>query len=161
MSQTDIFDTDDGTTDDDGTENLVTLKRSQIRGIEKKAKERDQLVAELEKAQRRLAFAEAGVPLGEKRFQYFIRGYEGELTPDAIRAELEEAGLLDRNAPQAGQTTVDGQVERQAISDTLAAGDGGGQPTSDPMAGMFQAFEQGGGQGVVDYLRSQGVVSQQ
>lgn len=43
--------------------------------------------AKAEAAERKLAFAEAGVPLGDPRAKYFVKGYEGDADADAIRAE--------------------------------------------------------------------------
>lgn len=48
-------------------------------------------------AERKLAMYEAGLPgdkLGTKVGQAFLSSYEGEMTPEAIRAEAEEWGLL-------------------------------------------------------------------
>ncbi len=43
--------------------------------------------AKAEAAERKLAFAEAGVPLSDPKAKYFVKGYEGEYTADAIKAE--------------------------------------------------------------------------
>jgi hypothetical protein len=51
-------------------------------------------------AERKLAFVEAGVPLTQPDGKpnpiatYFVNGYQGEVNPDAIRAEATALGLL-------------------------------------------------------------------
>lgn len=42
-----------------------------------------------EVAERNLAFARAGVPLDNPAAQWFVKGYDGELTPEAIKAAAE------------------------------------------------------------------------
>jgi hypothetical protein len=71
-------------------------------------------------AERRLAFVEAGVPLmnadgtPNPLASYFVNGYQGEVTPDAIRAEATSLGLLSQQAPvpqaQPPQQQVFGQM---------------------------------------------------
>ncbi len=138
-------------------DNLVTLRRSQIKSIERKAKERDQMAADLETAQRRLAFAEAGIPLGDKRMGYFIKGYDGPLEADAIREAAIESGFVDSAPPSEGQTTVDEQVERQNLESVYAAGRGQQAPPGDIDGEMSQALADGGSEGLMRYLASKGV----
>lgn len=47
------------------------------------------------KAARELAFVKAGIDPDSPRHRYFAKGYDGELTVDAIKAEAAEAGLID------------------------------------------------------------------
>lgn len=72
----------------------------------------EQEVAELRKeraeaaaAKRELAFAKSGIPLESPIAKYFIKGYDGELEPDAIRQAALEAGLMqappDRSSQEA------------------------------------------------------------
>lgn len=46
-------------------------------------------------AERKLAFAEAGIPLTEKWSKFFVSGYDGDLTPEAILAAAAEAGFVE------------------------------------------------------------------
>ena len=74
--------------DDNGTEPEITedeyvrLPKADLQQLRAKARK-------AEDAERRLAFAEAGIPLGDKRASYFVKGYDGELNPDAIKADWE------------------------------------------------------------------------
>lgn len=148
------------TGDDEPQDSVVTLKRSDIRALEKKARERDEFARQAEQAGRRLAFAEAGLPLGDKRISYFIKGYEGDLDTDSILAAAEEAGFLD-SAPRKqlpGQTTVDQQVEQRTLQAIYSASQGAGTPQPGDMeAAMERAMQEGGADGLLQYLQSQGV----
>lgn len=105
MSNTYGYDEND---DPDNQSPQVTLSRKQIRQLEKRAKAADEAVAELEQLKRERAFVQAGVPLDDRRSSYFIAGYQGEMTPEAIKARWAE----DFGAAQQG--------ENPAISDELA-----------------------------------------
>lgn len=80
---------------DQGTRNPL---RAHMRKLEEEAKAlRDQLAA-AQSAQRELAFVKAGVDLNAPVAKYFVKGYEGELSPEAIRAAAEEANLVPKAA---------------------------------------------------------------
>jgi hypothetical protein len=55
-------------------------------------------------AERKLAFVEAGVDPSLPVAKYFMKGYDGELTPEAIRQAAIEAQIIsDRQAAQVKQ----------------------------------------------------------
>ena len=62
------------------------------RELEDRAKAGTKL-SQLAQLQRELSFRDAGVDPNTKQGQYFMRGYDGEMTADAIRAEAAELGL--------------------------------------------------------------------
>ena len=68
--------------------------RARMRQLEKELKAKEQALAEAEAAKRELAFVKAGVPLDNPVAKYFIKGYDGEITPEAIRAAAEDANLV-------------------------------------------------------------------
>lgn len=81
--------------DDDLDESpTVTLKRSEIRNLEKRAKLADEAEARAAAAERSLAFAKAGIDLTDTKSNYFVKGYEGELDPEAIKAAAIKDGFL-------------------------------------------------------------------
>lgn len=65
-----------------------------IRALRQKAKERDQLANQLAERERELAFAKSGLDFDDPKLKYFIKGYDGELTPEAIKAKAQEDGFL-------------------------------------------------------------------
>lgn len=68
--------------------------RKHLRDLEKEVAELRKQKAEAEEAKRELAFAKAGIPMETPMAKYFIKGYDGELTPEAIREAATEAGLV-------------------------------------------------------------------
>jgi hypothetical protein len=93
MSQIDDFDYED----DD------IVDRNPLRSVNKKLekelaalrKEREELLA----AKRENAFIKAGIDPNDAKFKYFVKGYDGELTPDAIREAGIEAQLIAPPSP--------------------------------------------------------------
>lgn len=83
--------------------------RAQLRNLEAKNKELEAKLLEATEAQRKLAFVEAGVDITSPASRYFVKGYDGEMTADAIRQAAQETNLLG-----AMQTKPEVQAEQQA-----------------------------------------------
>ena len=160
MSETDtitIPDLDLGA-DDGDSEARVSLKRSDIRKLEAAAKAGVQAQKSTVQAQRELAFYRAGLDPSDKRLSYFVKGYEGELTPEAIKAEAEQAGFTTQApaAPAApsGQPGEAG-AEGGDMADLRAAALAGGAipPGSDAsLAAGRQALQEAMAQGGLDAM---------
>ena len=98
------------------------------RELESRAKAGDEAIAELQQLRRELSFRDAGVNPNSKQGQYFIRGYDGEMTVDAIRAEAAELGLTgESNTPAVQAPPIDYGAEQRIA---MAADDAG--PVSSP-----------------------------
>jgi hypothetical protein len=96
----------------------------QVKAFEAKAKE-------AEAAQRELAFVKAGVNPDSAAAKYFVKGYDGELTPEAIRAAAEEANLVSSEKKEAAG-------EQQAWNRVAQASRAG--ETSEPPVDYVQRF---------------------
>lgn len=74
---------------------------ARIRDLESRAAGADDATARAEAAERRLAFAEAGIDLSsdDERVRFFVEGYRGELTTEAIRAKATTLGVLGAGTP--------------------------------------------------------------
>ena len=83
--------------------------RAQLRNLEAKNKELEAKLSEATEAQRKLAFVEAGVDINAPASRYFVKGYDGEMTADAIRQAAQETNLIG-----AMQTKPEVQAEQQA-----------------------------------------------
>ena len=68
--------------------------RAHLRKLEAENKRKDELLAEAEQARRELMFLKAGVNPDDPKAKYFVKGYDGELTVDAIRQAAEEASYI-------------------------------------------------------------------
>mgnify|MGYP003115323984 CR=1 FL=1 len=96
------------------------------RELEDRAKAGDEAVAQLAQLQRELSFRDAGVDPNSKQGQYFMRGYDGEMTADAIRAEAAELGLTGQPV-QTQEPQIDYGAEQRIA---MAADDAG--PVTNP-----------------------------
>lgn len=96
------------------------------RELEDRAKAGDEAVAQLAQLQREVSFRDAGVDPNSKQGQYFMRGYDGEMTADAIRAEAAELGLTGQPV-QTQQPQIDYGAEQRIA---MAADDAG--PVTNP-----------------------------
>lgn len=68
-------------------------------------------------ATRELAFVKAGIDSADPMAKYFVKGYDGELSPDAIRAAAIEARLIqDTKAVQVAQEAKGWDRTNQAAS---------------------------------------------
>lgn len=79
--------------------------RSHLKKLEQENKELRQLKADAEAAKKKLAFVEAGVDLSSPVAEYFIKGYDGEISADAIKSAASKLNLTPQStpAPQAVQ----------------------------------------------------------
>ncbi len=97
------------------TPKTTTIHPAELRKLRKEAEQAKEYKAQLEAATRREMFREAGVPITPAT-EYFIRGYEGELTPEAIKAKAVEVGFLSNP----GATPEEIAAHQQATA--IAAG---------------------------------------
>jgi hypothetical protein len=97
----------DDFSDDDQTEFQSNPVRQRMKQLEKENRETKKLLAELQNQAKELAFVKAGLDMNSPMAKYFVKGYDGELSPEAIREAAMEAQLItpepavnedDRNA---------------------------------------------------------------
>lgn len=74
--------------------------RAQLRNLEAKNKELEAKLLQASEAQRKLAFVEAGVDVNAPSARYFVKGYEGEMTAEAIRQAAQEVNLIGGTQPK-------------------------------------------------------------
>lgn len=110
----DNFEFDD---DDQPVEPPQNPVRARMKQLEKEAKELRRQVAEFSQASREMNFVKAGIQTDDPRFKYFLKGYDGDLSPEAIRRAAEEAQLI---TPQENPMDTDKQAWQQ--SNKIAAG---------------------------------------
>jgi hypothetical protein len=145
--------------DDSGNPRTVQMRRQDIRALEKQAKRAADLDAELATLRRERAFMSAGVPVDDPAARYFVKGYDGELDPDAIKAAAVESKM-----PWAKGEEI-GPEEQAAHEAAQAAAAGGTPPGAGPnmeaeLAAIRQKFPHGGDEAIaaVDALvRKHGV----
>jgi hypothetical protein len=80
--------------DDDDQPQESNPVRARMKQLEKENREIKKLLAEQEAAAKELAFVKAGIDLNNPMSKYFVKGYDGDLSPEAIRLAAEEAQLV-------------------------------------------------------------------
>lgn len=91
--------------------------RQRMKQLEKELRDAKKQLADTADVQKKLAFVEAGIPLDSPMAKYFIKGYDGELSAEAIRQAAEEAQLI---APTPQVADTDKQAWRE--TNRIAAG---------------------------------------
>lgn len=107
------------------------------RELEEKARRADDLEAQLAEVKRQQAFNEAGITSANPAYKYFTKGYDGEMTVDAIKVAATEAGVLQTNQQASAQqdSPMLSQYDRIANASEGATP----APTTDLVEGINQA----------------------
>lgn len=111
---------DDFTDEDEQVPAAGNPMRAAMRAMESEIKSLRQQAIESESTKRELAFVKAGIDPSDAAAKYFVKGYDGELTQDAIKQAAIEARLLSH-------TISDEEVSEQKAwkqTNQVAAGAG-------------------------------------
>ena len=123
MSDIDNYDSEYQTEDSD-TRNPV---RARMKQLEKETADLRKQVAESESAKRELAFVKAGIDPASPMSKYFVKAYDGELSPEAIREAAVEAQLI--SPPDSVPTASEAQAWQRTAK--IAAGSQTAEPPVD------------------------------
>lgn len=135
----DDFDDDEQDETEGQSQQLDPAIRKRLRELEKQAKTAAGLQTELDTLRAESAFSKAlgGTYGTDPRLAYFRRGYQGDVTEEAIRAAAEEAGFL-RSQSEANQQDL------QAHERIARASAGGTPPPSESdVADLVRAWNEG------------------
>lgn len=91
MSDVQDFEYDD---DDQQEQSRPNPLRQRMKQLEKENADKDKALAEALQAKRELNFMKAGINPDEAKFRYFVKAYDGDLSPDAIKQAAIEAQLM-------------------------------------------------------------------
>lgn len=141
--------------DDDDSDRTVTLKRSEIRALEKKAKGFDEATTKLASYERDAVFRKAGIDPDDAKQKWFVKGYDGELEVDKIKAAATEAGFLEP------PTMTDEQAAQAKGTEQVVGAAAGATPVNalseEAMkAEMVAAQREGGTEAVLAVARKYG-----
>lgn len=123
---------------ENGGGDIKALRDAAARG--RKAQER------AEKLERENAFLKAGVNPDDPKLGYFYRGYDGDLSADAIRAAAVEAGFID--PPQADPVVQEHAQGQRAVEQASAGLEGLYDPAG-AVHSLEKAFAEGGVEAMV------------
>lgn len=133
---------------DDGNEDFKNLRA--------KAKKADTYERENMTLKRELAFVKAGVPLDDPKMSYFVKGYDGELDPQAIKDAAVEAGFMAAPVVQPDPAVEQAKAGQAAVMAASAES----TPSADPNSvryEMEQAYKEGGLEGLSAVTARHGV----
>lgn len=149
----DNYTDDDFDLEDDSDNSVQSLRRA--------ANAAKKLKAENARIKRELAFAKAGIPLNDAKMNYFVKGYEGDLEPEAIREAAIEAGfLVTQDAPQEQASDPGVEAAAQAQQRVMAASAGATSEDITEAAAisrMEAAMQEGGIEAMLDVARQYGI----
>lgn len=114
---------------DDENDNENEQQPNWRRELERKAKKADANALAAQTAQRELAFYKAGLPMDDKRMEFFVKGYDGDLTPEAIRKAASDSGFIQ---PSAQDTALGDEIrQHQQISEASSGASTAGTKSHD------------------------------
>lgn len=132
-------------------------EESSPRGLRRAANKSKKLEQELAEARRELAFTKAGIDPDDPKMRYFVKGYEGDLTAEAVRQAALEAGFL---ASQQSESNPAQQMIQASQQRVMTAAAGAAIEDSSEAAALSRleaAMEEGGVDAMLDVARQYGI----
>ncbi len=147
---------DEGEDGQQGEQGGATHTNAEWAALRKERRERNKAAERADAAERELAFMRAGIDVeANPMAAYFVKGYDGEVTADAIRAKAQEVGLLQAPPPPAADPVKEAAVAAGERIATTAQG--GGQVTPQGTAALDEAYAQGGTPAMIQAAREMGI----
>ena len=152
MTQPYEYDDEDFDETDDDEDSKPARTDQEWAELRRARKARDKALKELEGFKREKAFNKAGIDPDDPKFAYFVKGYEGDITPEAIRAEALKAGFLEEQAePEPDDSALHAQNRVQQAAGDIS------NPADIDTAALDSSFAEGGVDGMMQYLASRGI----
>jgi ribosomal protein L12E/L44/L45/RPP1/RPP2 len=149
----------DNYTDDDFDTNESDQEQNSgdIKSLRRAASGKKQLEQELEAARRELAFVKAGINPDDPKMRYFVKGYEGDLSAEAVRQAALEAGFL-ASQPQGGnQELQQAAAAQQRVMNASAGAMYEDASEEAALARLEEAMEEGGVDAMLEVARQYGI----
>lgn len=127
------------------------------RGLRKAAGKSKKLEQELNELKRELAFAKAGLPMNDPKMNYFVKGYDGEMTATAIREAALEAGFLASQTQSEDPNVTAAAAAQQRVISASSGVSFEGLSEEAALAQLESAMEQGGIEAMLDVARQFGI----
>lgn len=110
---------DDNENGDERGQEAPAAKQGDEPGWRKRlTKDRDTARSEVTALKRENAFLKAGVNPEDPKAKWLVKGYDGELTADAVRAAATEAGLLEAAVEDADVIPAEERAAHERIAAT-------------------------------------------
>ena len=150
---------DNYTDDDFDSDDIETGGDSgDIKSLRRAANGKKKLEQELNELKRELAFAKAGLAMDDPRLKYFVKGYDGEMTAEAIKEAALEAGFLS-SQPQGGEdpNMAAAGAAQQRVMQAASGVSYEGMTEDAALAQLEAAMEEGGIEAMLDVARQFGI----
>lgn len=127
------------------------------RGLRRAANKGKKLESENQQLKRELAFFKAGIDTDDPRMKYFAKGYDGEMTAEAVRQAAMDAGFLQTQsaAQNAQNLEVASAQERVLTASAGAAYEDSSENAA--FSRLEQAMEEGGVDAMMEVARQYGI----
>lgn len=112
-----------------------------IKKLRAEAEQAKTLQKELEAKERQIAFLQAGVDTSTKLGQMLMKTYDGEMTPEAIKAEAADIGLVESSEQVVVEEVTEEQTQYQQARNNLASG-ATARFEPDTLSAQDQAFDE-------------------
>ena len=128
-----------------------------IKSLRRAANGKKQLEKELEDLRRELAFTKAGINPDDPKMRYFVKGYDGEMTAEAVRQAAAEAGFLpsQQSGPSPVQQAAAAAQDRVAMAAAGAIVEDASEDAA--LARLEAAMEEGGVEAMLEVARQYGI----
>ena len=128
-----------------------------IKSLRRAASGKKQLEKELADLRRELAFAKAGLPMSDPKMNYFIKGYDGEMTAEAIRQDALESGFLASQGQEDNSVVDNAAAAQQRVMSASSGIAYEGLSEEAALAQLESAMEEGGMEAMLDVARQFGI----
>lgn len=128
-----------------------------IKSLRRAANGKKQLEKELADLKRELAFAKAGLPMNDPKMNYFVKGYEGDMTAEAIRQAALESGFLTSQGQEDDSVIDNVAAAQQRVMSASSGVAYEGLSEEAALAQLESAMEEGGMEAMLDVARQFGI----
>ena len=142
---------------DPNEEDMDVTEESSPRGLRRAANKSKKLEQELEQMRRELAFTKAGINPDDPKMRYFVKGYEGDMTAEAVRQAALEAGFLASQQQDQSQQAEAIQASQQRVMTAAAGAAIEDSSEAAAYARLEAAMEEGGVDAMLDVARQYGI----
>jgi ribosomal protein L12E/L44/L45/RPP1/RPP2 len=149
---------DNYTDDDFDSDDIETTgDTGDIKSLRRAASSKKKLEQELNELKRELAFARAGISMDDPKLKYFVRGYDGELSAEAIREAALEAGFLASQSQGEDPNIAAAGAAQQRVMAASSGVQYEGMSEEAALAQLEAAMEEGGIEALLDVARQFGI----
>ena len=128
-----------------------------IKSLRRAANGKKQLEKELADLKRELAFAKAGLPMNDPKMNYFVKGYDGDMTAEAIRQAALESGFLASQGQEDDSIISNAAAAQQRVMSASSGVAYEGLSEEAALAQLEAAMEEGGIEAMLDVARQFGI----